>query len=139
MTEPVVDPPYLSIRECAERGLPLNGNDARTLAEALRAAEQGERRALRERDDARLQARLFRQQLQHVGDLLTAWQSAAITAISRIDPSDLSPISDLLRGVREASARANESMIAEIHESLARFNEASHLYPSNSEGDPGES
>lgn len=138
MTEPV-DYSYLSIRECAERGLPLTGDDARKLADALRATERMGDRSREERDQALLQIRLLQRQLRHVQDLLAAWQTATTEAVSNMDPDAPSPVPKLLMSMMAATSRANQENLAELRETLSRFDEVVKLYDrSREEGVPHE-
>lgn len=128
MTDPVVDPSYLSIRECAERGLPLTGDDALALADALRATERMEQKAREERDSARLQIRLLQRQLRHVQELLSAWQTATTEAVSNMDVDAPSPIPKLLMSMMAATSRANQENLADLKETLSHFDEVVRLY-----------
>ena len=137
MTDPVDS--YLSIRECAERGLPLTGDDARALADALRATERMEQKARDDRDSARLQIRLLQRQLRHVQELLSAWQTATTEAVSNMDPDAPSPIPKLLMSMMAATSRANQENLAELRETLSHFDEVVRLYDrSREEGVPHE-
>ena len=127
MTEPD-DSSYLSIREAAERGLPLSGEEARKIADALRATERMEEKARDERDSARLQIRLLQRQLRHVQELLSAWQTATTEAVSNMDIDAPSPIPKLLMSMMAASARANQENLADLKETLSHFDEVVKLY-----------
>lgn len=127
MTDPV-DSSYLSIREAAERGLPLTGDEALKLADALRATERMEEKAREERDSARLQVRLLQRQLHHVQDLLAAWQTATTEAVSNMDVGAPSPIPKLLMSMMAATSRANQENLADLKETLSHFDEVVRLY-----------
>ena len=127
MTDPV-DSSYLSIREAAERGLPLTGDEALKLADTLRATERMGEKAREERDSARLQVRLLQRQLRHVQDLLAAWQTATTEAVSNMDVGAPSPIPKLLMSMMAATSRASSENLSELRDTLAKFDEIVRRY-----------
>lgn len=123
-----LDPKDLSIREAAERGYPLDGSEALQLADALRATERQLERAQDERDSALLQVRLLQRQMHHLQALLSAWQEATREAVLGMDVDAPSPIPKLLMSMIAASSRASEENLAELRDTLAKFDEVVRLY-----------
>lgn len=126
-----VDPRFLSLREAASRGLPLEGGEAQTLEYLLQCTEQRARKASDERDEALLRVKLLQRQLAHVQALLAAWQTATHEAIVHMDLDAPSPIPRLLTSMLEATSRASQENLAELKETLSRFDRVVRAYDAN--------
>ena len=116
-----VDPMLLSLREAASRGFPLDGEGAAFLESVLRSTERRADKASEERDEALLRVKLLQRQLAHVQALLAAWQTATHEAIVHMDLDAPSPIPRLLTSMLEATSRASRENLADLKETLSRF------------------
>lgn len=120
--------PKVSIRESAERGFPLDGDEARQLALALLATERTLDQVKSERDSGILQVRALQRQTSHLQALLSAWQEATREAVLGMDVDAPSPIPKLLMSMMAATSRASSENLSELRDTLAKFDELVRRY-----------